>query len=453
MISIILTGKTIFLKMPKKEEDLQFIRSIRFSRWNKENFIWEIPNYPGNLQKIKDHFGTRVEGITDHQDSLDKGYNPPIQDKNQVEIKFDTQRIWIYFRFHEPLIEYLKGLSISKWDLNEKAWKLPFSQKILDDLVRVVQSLKLIPMLRENRETAKTKIQIRIPKGLRKQIPDEYLMKLEEKRYSSNTIKSYTSLFAEFVNYFHDRDLDSLGEIEIMKFSHYLANERKVSESHQNSAINAIKFYFEKVKSGPRKFYPIDRPIREKKLPEVCSEKQIVDIFKHTDNLKHKAILMTTYSAGLRIGEVVRLKISHIDSDRMQIRVEKSKGKKDRYTLLSPKTLKVLREYFKEYRPNEYLFEGQGSSKENPVPYSDRSIQAILKNAAKKAGIKKEITVHTLRHSFATHLLEQGVDLRYIQELLGHASSKTTEIYTHVTTKAFKNLKSPLDNLDLGENE
>jgi integrase/recombinase XerD len=453
MISIILTEKTIFLKMPKKEEDLQFIRTIRFIRWNKENLIWEIPNYPGNLQKIKGHFGARIDEISDHQDTPDEENNSPILDKNQVEIKFDTQRIWIYFRFHEPLIEYLKRLSISRWDSKEKAWKLPFTQKLLDDLVRAVQTFDLIPILREIKAPFKGKIQTYASNKPKKPIPVEYLKKLEEKRYSPNTIKTYTYLFAEFINYFPDRELDSLEEKEIMEFSHYLAAIRKVSESHQNSAINAIKFYFEKVKSGPRKFYPIDRPIREKKLPEVCSEEEIVDIFKNTDNLKHKAILMTTYSAGLRVGEVVNLKISHIDSSRMVIRVEKGKGKKDRYSLLSVKTLKILRDYFKVYHPNEYLFEGQGSTKENPIPYSERSIQAIVKKAARKAGIKKDIRAHTLRHSFATHLLEQGVDLRYIQELLGHASSKTTEVYTHVTSKGFGNLKSPLDNLDWDEKE
>ncbi len=179
----------------------------------------------------------------------------------------------------------------------------------------------------------------------------------------------------------------------------------------------------------------------------MCSEEEVISILNCTKNLKHKAILTTIYSAGLRISELIHLKITHIDSDRMQIRVEQSKGKKDRYTLLSPITLKLLREYIKEYRPTYYLFEGQGSTKENPIPYTTRS--AILKESAKRAEISKNISVHTLRHSFATHLLEHGTDLRYIQSLLGHESSKTTEIYTHVTTKGFDQIKSPLDHLNL----
>ena len=153
---------------------------------------------------------------------------------------------------------------------------------------------------------------------------------------------------------------------------------------------------------------------------------------------------MTIYSGGLRISELINLKVKDIDSDRMQIRISQSKGKKDRYTLLSKKTLISLRLYFKEFKPKEWLFEGEGGGQ-----YSDRSIQNILKSAVQKAGIKKRITVHTLRHSFATHLLESGTDLRYIQSLLGHTSSKTTEIYTHITTKGFDQIKNPMDKLEI----
>lgn len=195
---------------------------------------------------------------------------------------------------------------------------------------------------------------------------------------------------------------------------------------------------------GQRKVYFIDRPRREKTLPTVLSEEEIVGILNSIDNTKHKAIIMTIYSAGLRISEVISLKIKDIDSKRMQIRVEQSKGKKDRYTLLSTKALEILRQYFKVYKPKIWLFEGLTGEQ-----YAGRSIQNILKMAVSKTDIKKHVTVHTLRHSFATHLLENGTDLRYIQNLLGHDSSKTTEIYTHVTTKGFDQIKSPLDKLNI----
>ena len=224
-----------------------------------------------------------------------------------------------------------------------------------------------------------------------------------------------------------------------------MVTERKVSSSYQNQAINAIKFYYERVLGGQRKFYFIERPIKEKTLPVVLNTDEVKAILNATSNLKHKAILMIIYSAGLRISEAVALKIQDIDSKRMQIRVQQSKGKKDRYTLLSEKALAVLRAYFQEYRPKYWLFEGQ----EPGSQYATRSIQNIFKASASKAGIRKKVSVYTLRHSFATHLLENGTDIRYIQNLLGHESSKTTEIYTHITTKGFDQLKSPLDNLDI----
>jgi len=195
---------------------------------------------------------------------------------------------------------------------------------------------------------------------------------------------------------------------------------------------------------GQRKVYTIDRPRKEKYLPEVLSQEEIVKVMNATVNLKHKAILMTIYSAGLRIGEAINLRVKDIDSKRMQIRVEQAKGKKDRYTLLSNKTLALLRKYVAEYKPKEWLFEGI-----NGGQYSTSSIQANLKIAVDKVGIKKRVTVHTLRHSFATHLLESGTDIRYIQSLLGHSSGKTTEIYTHITTRGFDQIVSPIDNLEI----
>jgi site-specific recombinase XerD len=251
-------------------------------------------------------------------------------------------------------------------------------------------------------------------------------------------------MFTEFINHYEDKAIDDITEPMIMDFLLYLVNTRHVSTAYQNQSINAIKFYYERVMGGKRKIYNINRPREEQYLPEVLSSEEITKIINATENLKHKVVLMTIYSSGLRIGEAINLKIKDIDSARMQVRVEQGKGKKDRYTLLSVKNLELLRRYFLEYKPKFWLFEGA-----NGEIYSKKSIQMILKKAVEKVGIKKHITVHTLRHSFATHLLEAGTDLRYIQSLLGHANSKTTEIYTHITTKGFDQIKSPLDNLNI----
>lgn len=451
MVTITLTEKTIFLKMPKNEADLQFVRSLRFIRWNRTSLVWEIPKYPGNLDKIKRYFGERISKIEEDQLPGPPREESFFPEKGQVSILKEKGRLKLRFQFHEELIKAVKQIPFYRWDTAQKHWSVPYSSKIEQELKQKISELNLKLIYKEEEKSSQDHRSRINSHAYTKICPPEYIQKLQERRYSPQTLKTYTALFTEFINHFPDREPDTLDEKDVMDFSRHLVLSRKVSTSFQNQAINAIKFYFEKVKRGPRKFYPIDRPQREKVLPEVCSEEEIVRILKHTENLKHRAILTTIYSAGLRISELINLKISHIDSERMQIRVAQSKGKKDRYTLLSPKNLKLLREYIRIYKPHYYLFEGQRSTKQEPIPYTARSVQVILKESAQKAGITKKISVHTLRHSFATHLLEHGTDLRYIQNLLGHESSKTTEIYTHVTTKGFDQIKSPLDRLDLDD--
>jgi site-specific recombinase XerD len=244
------------------------------------------------------------------------------------------------------------------------------------------------------------------------------------------------------------QDPREITEKEIISFIRYLVDERQVSASYQNQSINAIKFYYEKVLGGVRKFYFIERPQKERRLPVVLSEAEVSQLFEVTENLKHKCLLMLIYSAGLRVSEALALKIGDIDSQRMQIQVRNAKGGKDRHSLLSASLLPILREYFQLYHPKDYLFEGEQGG-----PYAGRSAQSVLRQAVSKAKIRKKVTLHTLRHSFATHLLENGTDLRYIQTLLGHNSSKTTEIYTHVSTKALGEIKSPLDSIKLKKNK
>ena len=218
--------------------------------------------------------------------------------------------------------------------------------------------------------------------------------------------------------------------------------ERQISVSQQNQRINAIKFYYEKVLGRDKQYYDIHRPKKEQKLPKVLGKEEIKKILNCTENIKHKAILSLLYSAGLRRSELINLQLTDIDSSRMVILIHGGKGKKDRISLLSQKLLILLRDYYKKYKPGKNLFEGQNRAK-----YSPTSIGKILKRSAKKAGIQKKVTPHMLRHSFATHLLEQGTDLRFIQELLGHNSSKTTEIYTHVAVKNLVDIKNPIDDL------
>ena len=272
-----------------------------------------------------------------------------------------------------------------------------------------------------------------------KPCPEEYLLKLELKKYSNSTVKNYVTSFEGFINYYKDKELFSLNENDIRVYIQKLINEDK-SNSSINMAINAIKFYYEMVLGMPNRFYSIERPRKKSKLPKVLSKKEIISIINHTNNIKHRCIVSLLYSSGLRRNELLQLKLNDIDSKRMVIRVEQAKGNKDRYTVLNKSVLDDLRAYFKIYKPKTYLFENPYSNKK----YSSSSILQIVVKAANNAGVKERVTPHMLRHSFATHLLESGTDIRYIQLLLGHNSTKTTEIYTHVATNTFREIKDLL---------
>lgn len=269
--------------------------------------------------------------------------------------------------------------------------------------------------------------------------PESYLRKLELKKYANNTVKTYVSCFENFINYYNEQDINKLDENDIRNYLAFLIKTNR-SDSYINQAINSIKFYYETVLGLPNRFYSIERPRKSIKLPVVLSKGDVLSIISNANNLKHKCIISLLYSAGLRRSELLNLKLTDIESNRMLIRVRDAKGNKDRYTLLSKNVLKDLRVYYKKYRPVNYLFEGQ-----NKEQYSANSVGKVISNTAKKAGIKIPVTPHTLRHSFATHLLESGTDIRYIQLLLGHNSTKTTEIYTHVAKNSFSSIKNPLD--------
>ncbi len=272
-----------------------------------------------------------------------------------------------------------------------------------------------------------------------KYAPEAYLLKLELKRYALNTCKLYISLFEKFINQYPDKDIVELSEQEIRGYLQLLVHQKK-SNSYINQTINSIKFYYEVVMGMPNRFYSIERPRKEQKLPQVVSKEEILAMIANTNNIKHRCIISLLYSAGLRRSELVALRIQDIDSKRMLIHIKNAKNNKDRYSLLSKTVLKELRVYYKEWKPQEYLFEGFKGAK-----YSGSSVKEIVVKAAEKSKINRRVTPHMLRHSFATHLLENGTDLRYIQTLLGHSSTKTTEIYTQVAINNFKSIKNPLD--------
>ncbi|NMH26746.1 site-specific tyrosine recombinase/integron integrase [Flavobacterium silvaticum] len=269
----------------------------------------------------------------------------------------------------------------------------------------------------------------------------QFVRWLEAQRYSPSTIHTYKGLAEFFLKYLAKRKFDTITERTVAQFNYEFIVLPEKSISYQNQAINAIK-QFLRFRKNDTVVYNIERPRREKKLPVVLSVEEVRRLLKCATNLKHKVLLSLIYSGGFRISEVLNLKMSDLDGDRMLIHIRNAKGKKDRYTLLSHKALAMLNEYLAIYQPKQFLFEGQNGQR-----YSERAAQNVLKTSAERADIRKKITLHTLRHSFATHLLEQGTDIRYIQNLLGHSNPKTTMIYTHVTDVAMHNIKNPLDML------
>ncbi len=263
------------------------------------------------------------------------------------------------------------------------------------------------------------------------------------RRYSPSTVNTYLSCLKNFFTYYNLQKTEELSKEELLVYLEHLV-KKGYSKSAQNQHINAIKFYYEKFLEREKQYYYIDRPIKDKKLPVVLSKEEVQLLFKQIYNLKHKTILVLIYSCGLRISELINLRIKDIDNKRMLIQIRNSKGNKDRQVQLTDQILLLLRKYFTAYKPNHYLINGL-----NKNTYSTASIQKIIKRAGLKAGINKNITPHTLRHSFATHLLEDGIDIRYIQTILGHSNIQTTQIYTHVSSQHLKNIKNPTDDMNI----
>lgn len=444
-IEIVIARTQITIKVPKNEVDIQFLRSFKYSKWDSQLYCWIIPNNGKNAEKIKSYFSNRNAQITELVPLQVVNVEKPTYSKGEMlVINHSNRKLKVYFNFDKDIALQIKRIPYSTWNGYELCWEVSCSDKFMTELKLIAERNGLVfrhHLISKNKVNPRKS---RYDIANYRECPESYINKLRELRYSRHTLDSYTDLFEEFINYYEDTPINDISETMIMDFLRYLVTERCVSTSYQNQSINAIKFYYERVLGGSRRMYYIERPREEKLLPEVLSEEEITAILNVTENLKYKAILMTIYSAGLRISELVNLRIKDIDSGRMQIRVEQGKGKKDRYTVLGHSTLEILRKYVTQHKPKEWLFEGVDKGQ-----YSVSSIKKALKMSLEKAGIKKHVTVHTLRHSFATHLLEAGTDLRYIQSLLGHENTKTTEIYTHITTRGFDQIKSPLDKLKI----
>lgn len=347
--------------------------------------------------------------------------------------------------YNAEQIKAIKSVKGHMWHPDERQWSIPNNEENLG-LISKLFGNKIVSNLTTNDANKNMSTDIYKEYG---DIPQEHssILKLSDQElklrgYSHKTMKSYLSIIRRFLQEI-TKDIESINSKDIKEYTLRLLEEQEASHAYVNQTISAIKFLFNYVMKKNISIENLPRPKREKKLPNILSVEEISSILKAVGNQKHRAIIFIVYSSGLRVGEVVRLRVNDIDSQRMMIHINQGKGAKDRYVMLSKVALQELRLYAKQYKPETWLFPGGN----NEGHLTERSVQNIFEAACIKAKIKKKATVHTLRHSFATHLLEAGTDLRYIQELLGHSSSKTTEIYTHVTQKSITNIESPLDKI------
>ena len=335
--------------------------------------------------------------------------------------------IVVKFTYDKKLQEELRRrFPSAKWSKTMKAWYLP-------DLPAVRKALDLAP-----KSELSSKL-LKIDPVNRAAFRDMH-EQLNLKKYSPSTVRQYLSEFNHLLRLLGSYPVDKLTPKRLKDYFLYCAEKEKMGERKLNGKINAIKFYFEQVHHRPKMFFDIPRPKKPQVLPKTLSKREVKRLFSVIDNPKHLVALQLCYGMGLRVSEVVNLKVGDIDSDRMMVHIRGAKGKKDRYVPLPTSILPLLRAYYLQFKPEDYLLEGQYGGQ-----YAKTSVQQIFKTAMRKAGIEKRIGIHGLRHSYATHLLESGADMRFIQELLGHNSIKTTQVYTKVSPRSLSRISSPLD--------
>lgn len=365
-----------------------------------------------------------------------------------IVLQFDYHRdekvVCFLFEKDYQLIQTIKTKLNARWSTTKRYWYLPYDKVDINQILQIFKNIAWVDIREITKSSAKDKAtqELSLTNIIRQEI-EAFQKWLKFKRYSTNTIKTYSDALSVFLNFFKEKEISSLSNNDVILFVNEYILKQKLSFSYQNQIINAIKLYFREIRQSKIEVEALQRPRRHHKLPNVLSKEEVKAILQAPVNIKHRTMLSLIYACGLRRSELLNLKINDVDSKRHVLIIRNSKGYKDRQVPISDKTIEMLREYYKAFKPKIWLFEGQNEGER----YSEQSLQNVLKHAVKKANIHKPVTLHWLRHSYATHLLESGVDIRYIQTLLGHKSTRTTEIYTHVSEKSLQNISSPFDNL------
>lgn len=399
----------------------------------------------GNIEKTVIGDTVYFNGILESNEKLGAIMLVPYKDKDK-----DERLIIIKYKYSNSVNRILANNSYAKWNATIKDFTLKPKLNIIYSFIDSVSNQLKIRIhnelnIRDYTINQKLYEQEYVKDIFFKSVPIEFLKYMQLKGYSDSTTSTYYYFVLRFINCYKQNSIEEINQFStsvINKYHELMRGEKDYSFATLNQSISAIKLYYKGYVKREMNIEEVVRPKVGKQLPKVWSKEEISRILQSTENIKHKALLSIIYGSGLRIGEALNLKINDIDSKRMRIRILAGKGKKDRYSILGTSILSILREYYKEYKPTKYLFEGQFGGK-----YSSTSAGKVLAQVIAKSGVTKRGGLHSLRHSFATHLLESGTDIRYIQELLGHSSSKTTDIYTHVSNRYLQNIKSPLDDI------
>ena len=446
------------LEFPYNRDKGALVKQIAGAAWSRTHSAWLIPDTKEAFEQLLSYFPDAAYTPAHFQPTVDKTkIELPSIVKSQrsvslgVEIWVIGKQIQIKLPKNETDIQFLRSFQYIRWNKYEFHWVVPnygknlellqnyFNTRVTTLEFRKEPEQKPVPIFTKPESittlallTAENRLEM-----------ERFGQWMEHKRYSASTVETYAQAIAVFLRFISPKTSAEAINEDMQRFVNHYMIPRGLSFSYQNQAINAAKLFFRLIHGSAIITEQLERPRREHKLPNVLSKEEIKAILGASQNQKHRAMLSLIYACGLRRGELLNLKPANIDSKRHLLLILNAKGKKDRVVPISDKVIEMLRAYFTIYRPKVWLFEGQYAGEQ----YSETSVQEVLKYSVKKVGIKKPVTLHWLRHSYATHLLEAGTDLRYIQELLGHKSSKTTEIYTHVSEKSLQKISSPFDNL------
>uniref|UniRef100_UPI00404AA530 tyrosine-type recombinase/integrase n=2 Tax=Flavobacterium sp. TaxID=239 RepID=UPI00404AA530 len=445
-------GKYWIFKMHYHQAVSKQLLAVKGVYWNKNYKSYMVLRHPEVKANVEQILNTPSFFGEDYLSKEQSFKGEKITIKPHAE---DVAWMEVYVPKQAVVHDKIKRFAMARYSKVKDCYLVPAAPTAYDSLVLQMEAIGVLlvselPANYLQKKHLPNRKQLEITEAKQRiynQLPDaarEYVTRLMDTilalNYSHNTLQSYSSAFIQFLKHFEFKDPDSIVYADIVRFLGTLM-QRGLSASSGHTMVNSIQFYYQQVAQKKEFVFQLPRPKKEKKLPAVLTMEECLQIFKAVDNPKHKLLLLIGYGAGLRVGEIVTLKWGDILFEEHKIHVKNAKGKKDRMVMLPYSIVHSLQIYKELYKGTNYVFEGQFAGE----PYSATSVQAVMRKALQKSGLSKKATVHTLRHSFATHLLENGTDIRYIQQFLGHSNIATTQIYTHLTKSAVDKIKSPLD--------